>query len=613
MIKKTILLLNFFTFLFLSAQSSFEYQRSWGTYLGPVGGKSWIQYHINPIYFDSQSNIYVNGLVHGYNNYPTSYYGQFIMGNGLSFFQSSSASASNPSSNMTNAKFSSAGVLQKYEYYSNLYNPQGYGKSLRYIDNNDNKYYEYGNILPFSATSGTWFTTPPMNYAMLLVKESPTGTVLWATYLPSFNAEITGDNNGNIYIGGTTGIKQGITTSGTFQESYLTALTNGQEIQNGFLIKLNSSGQRVWGTYFPGWISKLQYFDNQLYFLGLNQMDSASPNISTSGSFQSTSSRYFLQKFDANNGTRIWGTYYGKPGADYNYRMFNIAVNEYGFYVMGDANGSNNSTVQDYFGTAGSYQQNIGGQSDIFLSKFNLNGNRVWSTYFGSSATDILQGITQPIAISGENIYISGYSWGMGANLATPESYQSAPQSNTNNSTNQFFAKFNTNGSLIWSSYYGGTNFTYASPINIAVNKSSLYLYGETTSSNGFTTPGCWQPQMIDTNPSLTTQEKNVIFLAKFDLKSLSTQEIEQQADIKLYNNPNNGNFSINGEILGKQDIQTNIFDVSGKLLYKQDLNKTSNKEHHFYLQNKLVPGNYVVNIKTIEGYLIKNFKMTIK
>ena len=611
MIKKTLFFLHICVSFLAIAQSSFEYERTWGTYFGPVASRSWIQYNINPIYFDSQNNIYTNGQVHGYNNYPNTYYDQFIMGNGQAFFQNTSPPSQ--SSNITNAKFSSAGILQKYEYYSNLYSPQGYGKTLRYIDNNDNKYYEYRNIFPFTATAGTWLTAPPISYAMLLVKESAAGTVLWATYLPSHNTEITGDQNGNIYIGGSTGVKQGITTSSTFQENYLIALLNGQEIQNGFLVMLNASGQRIWGTYFPGLITKLQYFDNQLYFLGLNNMESASPSIVTSNSFQSTSSRYFLQKFDAISGNRIWGTYYGKPGADYNYRMYNIAVNEYGLYIMGDANSANNSTVQDYFGTAGSHQQNIAGQWDIFLSKFNLNGNRSWSTYFGSSATDTLQDITQPIALSGENIFICGYSWGIGGNLATAEAYQSTPQFNTNNSTNQFFAKFNTNGNLIWSSYYGGTNFTYASAINIAVNKSSLYLYGETTSPNGFATPGCWQPQIIDSNPGLTTQEKNVTFLAKFDLKSLGTHEAAEKSPIRLYNNPNSGNFSISGEILSKENLLLHIFDASGKLVYQQGLSKNYNKEHRFYFQNKLVPGNYILNITTEDGSLIKNFKMIVQ
>lgn len=607
-------LLSFFTilgFFSLSAQNNFEYQRTWGTYFGPVGAKSWNEYTVNPIYFDSQNNIYTNGQVNAYNNYPNSYYDQFIIGNGQPFHQISTASSWNPYSNVTNAKFSPSGTLQKFEYYSNIFSPQGYRKTLRYIDNNDNKYYEYSNIVPLAPTSGTWFTSPPVNNAMLLVKESPTGILQWATYIPSTNLEITGDNNGNMYVAGNTTVKQGITTANVYQENFISVMNGGQEIQNGYIVKLNSSGQRVWGTYFPGYINKMKYFDNNLYFLVQKSFDNSQLSIATTNAFQSTAANYYIQKFNANNGSQVWGNFYGKAGSENHYRMYNLAVNEFGLYVIGDANGDNNSNVQNYFSTAGAHQQNIGGSWDIFLSKFNLNGNRDWSTYFGSTGTDLLQGNTQPIALSGEDVYFCGYTWGIGNSLATPGSYQPTQQFNNNNSTNQFFVKFNKNGSLVWSSYYGGTNTTYNTPINIAVHNSALYLYGETTSSSGFASPNCWQPQMIDPNPSITNQEKNVTFLAKFEPKTLSTSDYANSQKLILYDNPNNGNFILKGDILKKEKCVLSVYDMSGKLIHKQNL--SSAQLQNISLKGKLLDGTYMVKLNTLKGEPIATIKMSVK
>lgn len=612
MTKILLPLFTLFSIFSLNAQSNFEYLRTWGTYFGPVGAKSWLEYSVNPIYFDSQNNIYTNGQVLGYNTYQSSYYDQFTMGGGQSFYQTSNNSASNSSSNITNAKFTSSGVLQKFEYYSNFFAPQGYRKALRYIDNNDNKYYEYGNIIPISATAGTWYTSAPVNYAVLLVKESPAGTVLWATYLPSKNPDITGDDNGNIYIGGNTIVKQGLTTPNSFQENYLTALnSSNMEIENSFIAKLNSSGQRVWATYFPGSFNKVRYFNNHLYVLGYTTIQNIPTNIATSNAFQTAQANHFLQKFDTNTGSQVWGTYYGKPGDNYNTRMYNIAVNENGLFVVGDANGGNGSTIQNYFATTGAHQTSIAGEWDLFLSKFDLNGNRSWSTYFGSSKTDLMQGCTQPLDISGEDIYFTGYTWGATNNLATAGAFQSSPQFNATNSTNQFFVKFKSDGTLQWCSYYGGTNNAYNTPLNIAINNSSLYLYGETTATNGFTTPGCWQPQIIDPTPTLTSHEKNVNFLAKFDIKSLSTQETSLAQKIILFDNPNNGKFGLKGDILEKENCNLDIYDLAGRLMYSQNLSKMKNQE--FNLQNLLSNGNYILHIKNNKKESIATFKMTVK
>lgn len=57
-----------------NAQSNFEFQRTWGTYFGPVGGRSWsATFQGKQLFFDSQNNIYTKGLIVPIASYGTSY------------------------------------------------------------------------------------------------------------------------------------------------------------------------------------------------------------------------------------------------------------------------------------------------------------------------------------------------------------------------------------------------------------------------------------------------------------------------------------------------------------------------------------------------------------
>lgn len=161
-----------------------------------------------------------------------------------------------------------------------------------------------------------------------------------------------------------------------------------------------------------------------------------------------------------------------------------------------------------YFGTPGAHQTTNNGGRDLYISRFDLNGNRMWSSYFGGTGLDLVQGGMQALALDGDHVYITARTIGYTNNIATPGTYKSSPTQTGSGLVNHFFAKFSGDGSLEWASYFGNSYPGFNEPINIAVHNSSLYLYGETTGTTGHATPGSWQTQMIDNNPAATGQEK---------------------------------------------------------------------------------------------------------
>lgn len=207
----------------------------------------------------------------------------------------------------------------------------------------------------------------------------------------------------------------------------------------------------------------------------------SSSNIATSGSFQSSysaNSDALIAKFGS-SGNRVWATYYGGSGFD-NGSAIVIDGASSSIYVVG---GAGSASV---FATPGAHQTGYTGPAqDGFITKFDINGNRIWSTYYGGTNTDWCTGISLD---GGGNLYVAGTS-ASSTNISTPGSFQS-----TVAGQNGFLAKFNSSGVRAWGTYYGGLGTTQ---MNIAgVIADSIYVFGETDATSGIATAGAYQQTM---------------------------------------------------------------------------------------------------------------------
>lgn len=587
----------------MNAQSNFEYQRDWSTYFGGVAAVPYFARGMGgnrTLHFDREDNIYLNAGIAATAAQTESYYNQFIVGpnqNGIYIYPQGTTG------NEVNAKFSQGGSLTLYEYASKWTEPNRHTKYLVNIDDTGNKYYLFfangsgvNTAIP-SATNGVWLSGSSNNTGSTLAKYSSTGALLWATYTPTiFGVQV--DSEGNVYISGSNVNQPNFTTPGVFQETFPANVSG----YTGYIAKLNAQGQRMWVTYHAGFARVMRTHANGVYFTFDTIPFNNQIPISSVGAFQTSTANVAIMKLNASNGTRDWGTYYGP--ASNNYDINGLEVNETGLYIIGREPWSS----AHYFGTAGSFKPQATGSSDYFLSKFNLNGARVWSTYYGANRDEqILYG--SPLAISGNDIYVCGTIFGDGNNIATPGAYQTSPEQNTTTSQNIFFSKFHSDGSMVWTSYYGGTSFGHTQFVNIALRNSSLYLYGNTSSSTGFATASSWQTQIANPLPN----ENNLTnFLARFNTNALATSETNSLAnELMLFDNPNEGIFSLSGKILEKEKCTFTIYDLSGKSLGTHQMTKAYHQK--FNLKNQLVQGNYMLVVKDALNNQLKSFKMMVK
>lgn len=375
------------------------------------------------------------------------------------------------------------------------------------------------------------------------------GTYYGGTYLTNEPNSINFDSQGNTIFSGSTENSSGIATSGAFQ-------SNNTTFGSAFMAKLNSNGVRIWGTYIGGSGIQSAKINSQdeIYIGGYASFESG---LSTPGTFKEVldSTDGLLMKFDS-NGQRIWGTYFGGKNferidalsLDINeniiiagethslegiatsnafQRNLNASPDLYsGFFAKFDKSGNRiygsyfpvvikcstvdknnnvyfagNKYVDDFFNyypnisTPGAFKTTQN-SVDAFLTKFDPNFTRIWSTYYGgdksnldtSQNSDLIGGIGCDDL---NNVYIVGSTNSLNG-ISTPGAFKI---SQNVGSQNAFIAKFDSSGNRTWGTYFGG-NTSIASDFGtncFITPEGNIYLIGYTNSQSNIATSDSFQ------------------------------------------------------------------------------------------------------------------------
>jgi gliding motility-associated-like protein len=245
----------------------------------------------------------------------------------------------------------------------------------------------------------------------------------------------------------------------------------------------------IWGTYYGGDLNDFSYGvardqANNLFICGGTNNAS---NFATSGAYQTTmlgNSDAILGKFD-NNGKLQWMTYYGGTSYD---DAAAIAVDVSGNIVI-----TGSTFSYDGISTPGAYQPQNGGPAwatDAFLAKFDNNGNLLWGTYLGGEDLDYGTGV---VTDASNNIFLCGFTAST-LGIATANAYQQAYGGGTlNNADDGFISSFNSDGTIRWSTYYGGNSFDRCYAIALDTT-GAVFVDGPTNSMNAMTSAGAYQP-----------------------------------------------------------------------------------------------------------------------
>jgi len=326
---------------------------------------------------------------------------------------------------------------------------------------------------------------------IFLAKFDSNGNHKWSKRFGGSNWDygnsVSVDSSGNVYI------------TGGFESSTIDfgggALTNAggnckdYPCSDIFLAKFDSNGNHKWSRRFGG--------GNDDW--GTSVSVDSSGNVYITGYFNSSTidfgggaltnagySDIFLAKFDS-NGNHLWSKSFGGSSDDYGY---SVSVDSSGnVYITG---GFESSTI-DFGG--GTLTNAYIGIADIFLAKFDSNGKHLWSKRFGGSYGDY--GSSVSVDSSG-NVYITGYFW------SSTIDFGGGALTNAGGS-DIFLAKFDSNGNHLWSKRFGGSDNDYGNSVSVD-SSGNVYITGYFYSST------------IDFGGgALTNAGWADIFLAKFD------------------------------------------------------------------------------------------------
>jgi hypothetical protein len=279
-----------------------------------------------------------------------------------------------------------------------------------------------------------------------------------------------------IYTTGLTWANANIATSGVHLSTF------GGGATDAYLVKFDSSGARLWATYYGGnggdWAMAIACDTSGNVYIGGNTGSAA--GISTAGATQMAYGGgawdCFLAKFN-DAGALTWGTYIGGSGASY---LYGVACDEFGHvYACGDSNDPNNIS------TAGTFQPVKAGGWDGFLIQYDLAGARQWGTYFGGPSNEF----GSVLATFADRVYVAGWTPST-TGIITAGTIHQATLAGTND---MYVMKLTDGGTRLWGSYYGGNGVE--STGGIACDKvGGIYLFGSTSSTTGIATAGAAQP-----------------------------------------------------------------------------------------------------------------------
>ncbi len=229
---------------------------------------------------------------------------------------------------------------------------------------------------------------------MFVAKYTNDGRLLWAKS-PNGKGEAQGvaiDSDGNIFIGGY------FTLTISFDD--ITLKSHSKNSGDAFVAKYSPTGQAIWAKNFGGESGEIASCETDpfgnVYLAGLffsKTIISETDTLTNNGAIN-----HFIAKFD-NDGKLLWA----KSAGGNNGEEPATATRE--FYV--DKNGNAFCTGSNWseFTFAGQTIKPVAGSEDIFLLKYDKNGNEIWGVDYGGSGRNAGRGITTD---KNGNVFLTG-------------------------------------------------------------------------------------------------------------------------------------------------------------------------------------------------------------
>jgi hypothetical protein len=341
-----------------------------------------------------------------------------------------------------------------------------------------------------------------------------------------YSRGITVDSAGNLYITGYTRGNLGGTNAGDF---------------DAWVAKYDSSGTQQWIQQFG--TTGLDYSTGitvdsagNLYITGETTGNLGGINAGNYGDSQDA----WVAKYDS-SGTQQWIQQLGTTVSDHSR---GITVDSAGnLYITGETTGNLGGT-------------NAGILQDAWVAKYDSSGTQQWIQQFGTTGSDVSNGITVD---SAGNLYITGYTGGNlgGTNAGVWDAW---------------VAKYDSSGTQQWIQQFGTTEMDVSSGITVD-SAGNLYITGYTRGNLGGTNAGDFDAWVAKYDSSGTQQWIQQLGATGLDYSRGIT--VDSAGNLYITGSTQ-GN--LGGTNAGSDDAWVAKYDSSGTQQWVQQLGTTSNE-----------------------------------
>lgn len=354
----------------------------------------------------------------------------------------------------------------------------------------------FGGTVDFDPSASTATLTSSGTSDVFVAKYNNLGNYIWAFKIginmsPDYDkgTSITIDSIGNIYIAGT------ISSSTDFDPSAAVAtllIPSG----GGFIAKYNSNGNYMWAIATSAGNKIISDKKGNVYATGnFSGTADFNPSTGTATLTSNGGADISLAKYTT-NGNYVWAFNIGSTNDDYSNDVKLDSIGN--IYLTGQYKGT-----ADFDPSTNTVNLISNGGADIFVSKYDNNGNLIFAKSIGGSGgDDIAYGVNID---RGGNIYFTGIF------VSVVDFDPSAGISNITSTggADMFICKLNNLGNYVWANKLGSTAFMEISYSVTTDLNNDVYLTGMYDGTTDF--------DLGAGTATLVAKGSGDIFIAKYD------------------------------------------------------------------------------------------------
>lgn len=437
---------------------------------------------------------------------------------------------------------------------------------------------------PGSPNSPTLQSTPGFDSDAFIAKWDAAGQIVWAKNIGGasldYAQEAIVDASGNIYvcgmIEGTADLDPGIPV-------YTVTTTNSN--RSGFVVKLDASGNFVWGKTFTGTSVSMAVCRHMCLntsgellitgsYLGTVDFDpgTGTQMLTSKMSLFGNSQDVFIAKLDA-SGNYLWAGSVGSNSEDYGTELITDGLDN--IYLTGAFQG----TI-DLDPSAATYTVASNGGYDIFVCKISRTGGLVWGGGIGGGNLNYDEGSAITFDVNGDLLVSGFYSGTADFDIGSATQNVSSPM---DDKSNGFILKMDTSGSFNWVKILRGKSYSACADI-FTDTGGNIYTTGYYHDTTDFD-PGS---PLFNMNP---VGGYDIFVLKLSQPIATGVTDLKEERSLIVYPNPTGSYLMLSNT---KETFEYSIYDQTGRVVSSGKLN---NAKEQIYVGN-LAKGVYFVREK---------------